>query len=84
MKCSDKYGFGCLFGSNMKRINTKSPGPGAQGAEVFNCWAARLKHKIARRTRPGRSGASFSRIMARVLQVTQNCFFEMLNIGKII
>ena len=42
MNCSDKYGFGSLFGSNTKHINTKSPGLGAQGAGVFNRWAARL------------------------------------------
>ena len=30
MNCSDKYGFGSLFSLC------------AQGAQVFNCWAARL------------------------------------------
>ena len=42
MKCSDKYWFGSLFGSNTMRINTKSPDLGAKGAQIFNRWAAIL------------------------------------------
>ena len=42
MNGSNKYGFGSLFGSNMKWINIKKPSLGAQGARVFNRWAARL------------------------------------------